>query len=91
MAEQQSARLFPVGDQVHELGYTNMFDAMDEKRQPRETFYDGYAVCDACYRSVKSRKWESVELEDGGGKSMPCQFRGFMKRWTAWNSLNVST
>ena len=31
-----------------------------------ETFYDGYivnAIIDACYRSAKSKQWESVELE----------------------------
>jgi len=74
--EQESGWLFPVGDEVHELGYTDMFtdmfDAMDEKRQPRETFYDGYvvnAVIDACYRSIKSRKWETVELDDWRGQT----------------------
>jgi predicted dehydrogenase len=62
--------LFPVGDEVHELGYTDMFtdmfDAMDAGREPVETFYDGYvvnAVLDACYRSAASRRWEPVELE----------------------------
>jgi predicted dehydrogenase len=62
--------LFPVGDEVHELGYTDMFtdmfDAMDSGREPVETFYDGYvvnAIVDACYRSARSRQWESVELE----------------------------
>ena len=54
---------FPVGDEVHELGYvdmfTDMFDAMDAGRAPMETFHDGYivnAVMDACYRSAKSRR-----------------------------------
>lgn len=40
--------LFPVGDEVTELGYldmfTDMFDSMEAGRQPRETFYDGYIV-----------------------------------------------
>jgi hypothetical protein len=47
-----------------------MFDAMDQGRGPRETFYDGYvvnAVMDACYRSGKSRAWEPVELQWRGG------------------------
>src|SRR5436189_464137 len=50
---------FPVGDEVVELGYvdmfTDMFDAMEEDREPVETLYDGYvvnAVMDACYRSA---------------------------------------
>lgn len=70
-AEAESGWLFPVGDEVHELGYTDMFTdmfrALDAGGQPAETFYDGTvvnAVIDACYRSAKSRQWEGVELED---------------------------
>jgi len=75
-AETASGWLFPVGDEVAELGYvdmfTDMFDALDEGRQPTETFYDGYvvnAVMDACYASAKSGRWEPVQLDDwrGGG------------------------
>jgi hypothetical protein len=36
-----------------------------------ETFYDGYvvnAVMDACYRSMKSKRWEPVELEIWRGR-----------------------
>jgi predicted dehydrogenase len=69
-AESASGWIFPVGDEVVELGYVDMFgdmfDALDEGRQPRETLYDGYvvnAVMDACYRSAESRRWEPVELE----------------------------
>lgn len=69
-AETETGWLFPVGDEVHELGYnhmfTDMFDAMDNKRAPMETFYDGYvvnAILDAAYRSAKSRQWEAVEVE----------------------------
>jgi len=75
-AESASGWVFPVGDEIAELGYvdmfTDMFDAMDEGRAPMETFYDGYvvnAIIDACYRSAASRQWEPVELADwrGGG------------------------
>ena len=66
--------LFPVGDEISELGYvdmfTDMFDAMDEGREPRETFYDGYvvnAVMDAAYKSAASRRWEPVDVEWRGG------------------------
>ena len=62
--------IFPVGDEVTELGYvhmfTDMFDAIDAGSEPRETFYDGYvvnAVMDAAYRSVESRQWEPVDVE----------------------------
>ncbi len=75
-AETDAGWLFPVGDEVSELGYTDMFsdmfDAIDEAREPMETLYDGYvvnAVMDACYRSAKSRAWEEVELEWRGGKT----------------------
>jgi predicted dehydrogenase len=78
-AESASGWLFPVGDEVAELGYvdmfTDMFDAMDEGRAPTETFYDGYvvnAVMDACYASAASRRWESVQLDDWrGGAAEP--------------------
>ena len=68
-AEGETGWVFPVGDEVNELGYrhmfTDMFDALDSGAEPRETFYDGYvvnAIIDACYRSSKSRRWEPVEL-----------------------------
>ena len=68
-AETESGWIFPVGDEVAELGYTHMFtdmfDALEQRRPPAETFYDGYvvnAVMDACYRSARSRAWEPVEL-----------------------------
>jgi len=69
-AEAETGWLFPVGDEVHELGYVHMFadmfDALDGGGEPMETFYDGYvvnAMIDACYRSAQSRQWEPVELD----------------------------
>ncbi len=66
--------LFPVGDEVSELGYidmfTDMFESMEAGTAPRETFYDGYvvnAVMDAAYRSAASRQWEPVDVEWRGG------------------------
>ena len=68
-AESEVGWLFPVADEVHEFGYTNMFadmlDALDKQVEPTETFYDGYvvnAIMDACYRSIESKRWEPVEL-----------------------------
>ena len=68
-AEGETGWLFPVGDEVSELGYvdmfTDMFNAMDNSAEPGETFYDGYvvnAIMDACYRSVETRAWAPVEL-----------------------------
>ena len=69
-AETEAGWLFPVGDEVSELGYsdmfTDMFNALDEGRQPQETIYDGYvvnAIMDACYRSAGSKRWEAIELD----------------------------
>lgn len=68
-AEKDTGWLFPVGDEAVELGYVDMFhdmlNALDDGREPIETFYDGYVVnevIDACYRSAKSKQWEPVKL-----------------------------
>ena len=73
-AEAEAGWQFPVGDEVAELGYvemfTDMFDAIDAGRDPVETLYDGYvvnAVMDACYRSASTRAWAPVELDWRGG------------------------
>lgn len=75
-SETESGWLFPVGDEVAELGYVDMFadmfDAIDAGRAPTETFYDGYvvnAVMDACFRSATSRAWEPVDVEWRGGST----------------------
>jgi predicted dehydrogenase len=69
-AEGDKGWLFPVGDELSELGYVPMFqdvlNALDNGTAPMETFYDGYvvnAVMDACYRSVESKRWEPVQLD----------------------------
>jgi predicted dehydrogenase len=68
-AEGDTGWLFPVGDEVHALGYAHMFEdmlnALDAGKAPMETFYDGYivnAIIDASYKSALSKKWEPVEL-----------------------------
>ena len=68
-AEGTTGWLFPVGDEPGALGYTemftDMFEAIDHGRAPRETFYDGYvvnAIIDAAYRSIASKQWESIDL-----------------------------
>jgi predicted dehydrogenase len=73
-AESEKGWLFPVGDEVVELGYvdmfSDMFNAMEQGRPPQETFYDGYvvnAIMEACYRSADSKAWEPVDLEWRGG------------------------
>ncbi|MEE4286537.1 MAG: Gfo/Idh/MocA family oxidoreductase, partial [Mariniphaga sp.] len=73
-AESDTGWLFPVGDEVHELGYNQMFtdmlNAIETGQKPTENFYDGYvvnAIMDACYKSAKTKKWEPVELNEWRG------------------------
>lgn len=87
-ADQESGWLFPVGDEVSELGYvdmfTDMFNAMESGTAPRETFYDGYvvnAIIDACYRSAKTKRWEQVELSDWRGSADTVPIKGQMKTY----------
>jgi predicted dehydrogenase len=75
-AESNSGWLFPVGDEINELGYNHMFadmfSSLEKGKNPKETFYDGYVVnsiLDAAYRSAKSKQWEPVKLEDWRGKT----------------------
>ena len=74
-AESDSGWLFPVGDELNELGYNHMFadmfDSLEKNKTPRETFYDGYivnAIIDASYKSIKSKKWEPIKLDLWRGK-----------------------
>jgi predicted dehydrogenase len=74
-AESNKGWLFPVGDELHDLGYssmfTDMFESIEKGKKPSETFYDGYIVntiLDAAYRSAKSKQWEPVLIEDWRGK-----------------------
>jgi predicted dehydrogenase len=69
-AESNTGWLFPVGDELNELGYNHMFmdmfNSLEQGKDPKETFYDGYvvnSVLDACYRSAKSKQWEPVQLD----------------------------
>jgi predicted dehydrogenase len=75
-AESNTGWLFPVGDELNELGYNHMFmdmfAAMEKGTQPKETFYDGYVVncvLDAAYKSAKSKQWEPVKLDIWRGKT----------------------
>lgn len=68
-AESNSGWLFPVGDEVNDLGYNHMFADMfrsqEAGREPAESFYDGYvvnAILDAAYKSAETKQWEKVIL-----------------------------
>ncbi|ANH83410.1 oxidoreductase [Niabella ginsenosidivorans] len=83
-AESNRGWLFPVGDEVHELGYshmfTDMFEAIDQGKQPAETFYDGYivnAILDAAYASAASKQWEPVKIEGWRGAKNDIQKRTY--------------
>ncbi|MBO9617387.1 MAG: Gfo/Idh/MocA family oxidoreductase [Niabella sp.] len=83
-AESNTGWLFPVGDEVHELGYshmfTDMFEAIEKGKQPQETFYDGYivnAILDAAYASARSKQWEPVKIEGWRGANNNSQKRDF--------------
>jgi predicted dehydrogenase len=75
-AESNSGWLFPVGDELNELGYNHMFmdmfNALEKGVHPTETFYDGYvvnAVLDAAYKSAKTKLWEPVVLDVWRGRT----------------------
>ena len=75
-AESNTGWLFPVGDELNELGYNHMFNdmfsAIEKGIAPKETFYDGYvvnAVLDAAYKSAKSKLWEPVVLDIWRGRT----------------------
>ena len=75
-AESNSGWLFPVGDELNDLGYnhmfTDMFNAIEKGTTPKETFYDGYvvnAVLDASYKSAKTKLWEPVILDIWRGQT----------------------
>lgn len=75
-AESNSGWLFPVGDELNELGYNHMFmdmfNALEKGVDPKETFYDGYvvnAILDAAYKSAKTKIWEPVQLDIWRGKT----------------------
>jgi predicted dehydrogenase len=75
-AESNTGWLFPVGDELNELGYNHMFmdmfNALENGTQPKETFYDGYivnSVLDAAYKSAKTKQWEPVKLDIWRGKT----------------------
>ncbi len=86
-AESNQGWVFPVGDEVHELGYNTMFaemfNCMERGTTPAETFYDGYvvnAVMDAAYRSARTKQWEPVQLEVWRGEEST-EKRGLVKEY----------
>jgi predicted dehydrogenase len=74
--ESNTGWLFPVGDELNDLGYnhmfTDMFNSLEKGSAPKETFYDGWVVnsiLDAAYRSAKTKLWEPVPLDIWRGRT----------------------
>src|SRR5918999_1692785 len=62
--------VYPIPDEAHAYGYTeelrHFVECLRSGAEPRETFVDGYIVnsaLDACYRSMRSGRWEPIELD----------------------------
>jgi predicted dehydrogenase len=69
-ADAETGWVFPIPDEARVYGYheelRHFAQCFLDGTQPRETFLDGYIVncaLDACYRSMKSGRWETVELD----------------------------
>src|SRR3984893_153079 len=75
-SESNTGWLFPVGDELNDLGYNHMFtdmlNSLEKGSAPQESFYDGYvvnAILDAAYKSAKTKLWEPVQLDIWRGKT----------------------
>jgi predicted dehydrogenase len=69
-ADADTGWVYPIPDEARVYGYTeemrHFIDCFRTGATPRETFVDGYivnAALDACYRSMKSGRWEPIELD----------------------------
>ena len=60
----------PIPEEARVYGYAqemrHFVDCFRDGTEPRETFVDGYIVncaLDACYRSMQSGRWETIETD----------------------------
>jgi len=67
-AESKKGWMYPIWREHEVYGYLSelqhFISSIREDKTPRETFRDGYAVnciLDACYKSIKSGKWEPIK------------------------------
>lgn len=70
-ADADTGWVYPIPDEARVYGYMeemrHFLECFERGVEPRETFVDGYVVncvLDACYRSMKSGRWEPVEVDD---------------------------
>jgi len=71
-ADAETGWVFPVPDETYAHGHDammrHMVEAFRAGSEPRETFRDGYvvnSVLDAAYRSMRSGRWEPLDLDPG--------------------------
>jgi predicted dehydrogenase len=69
-ADAETGFVYPIPDEARHYGYQeelrHFVECHRSGAQPRETFVDGYVVnviLDACYRSMRSGRWEEIELD----------------------------
>ena len=69
-ADAETGWVYPIPEEARVYGYAqemrHFVDCFREGAEPRETFVDGYIVncaLDACYRSMRSGRWEPVEAD----------------------------
>jgi predicted dehydrogenase len=70
-ADAETGWVFPIADEARVYGYgeqfRDMIGAFRAGAAPRETFEDGYIVnciLDAAYRSMRSGRWEPVDVDE---------------------------
>jgi predicted dehydrogenase len=69
-ADADTGWVYPIPDEARVYGYMeemrHFVECFRTGATPRETFADGYVVncaLDACYRSMKSGRWERIEID----------------------------
>jgi predicted dehydrogenase len=69
-ADADTGFVYPIPDEARHYGYQeelrHFVECFRTGAQPRETFVDGYVVnviLDACYRSMRSGRWEEIDLD----------------------------
>ncbi|MDH5687469.1 MAG: Gfo/Idh/MocA family oxidoreductase [Candidatus Bathyarchaeota archaeon] len=68
-AEAKKGWMYPIWREHELYGYLSelqhFVSSIQKDEKPRETFKDGYGVnciLDSCYKSIRTRKWEPIEL-----------------------------
>ncbi len=69
-ADADTGFVYPIPDEARHYGYQeelrHFVECYRTGAQPRETFVDGYVVnviLDACYRAMRTGRWEEIELD----------------------------